>query len=167
MHNANDLNTIADHMVLHSICFQAVIAAVVLAKRRSSRWPNAVALKRTDWWPVAMFSAYWLCAAVACANPVSNHCCCSDCTVSAAAACWYPDTVSVGSDKAMTHWIVSSWVAAHKAMSVIADMENFQIDTVSVGFDKAMSDSIRPMNCNRNLVTLAAYIDHNTMGSSC
>lgn len=85
--------------------------------------------------------------------------------VNAAAVCSYPDTVSVDFDKAMTHWIVSSLVVAHKAMSVI-DMENFQIDTVSVGFDKAMLDSIRPMNCNPNLVTLAAYIDHNTMGFS-
>lgn len=83
----------------------------------------------------------------------------------AAAACSYPGTVSVDFDKAMTHWIVSSSVVAHKAMSVI-DMENFQIDTVSAGFDKAMSDSIRPMSCNPNLVTLAAYIGRNTMGFS-
>lgn len=120
-------------------------------------WPNAVAMKPADWRHVAMFLAYWLYAVYV--NLVQSHCYYSDCMVNAAVAvCWYPDTVSVDFDKAMTHLIV-----AHKAMSVIVDMENSQIDTVSVGFDKAMSDSIRPMNYNRNLVTLAAYIDHNTM----
>lgn len=104
-----------------------------------------------------------------------SHYCCSGCTENAAAAVAvaaysYPDTVSsmtvnVDFDKAMTHWIVSNLVVARKAMSVI-DMGNFPIDTVSAGFDKAMSDSIRPMNCNPNLGTWAAYIDHNTMGFS-
>lgn len=74
-----------------------------------------------------------------------------------------PDMEIVDFDKAKTHSIESNSVVAHKAMSVTVDMGNFRIDKVNAGFDKAMLDSNQPMNYNRNLVTLVACIDQNTM----
>lgn len=74
-----------------------------------------------------------------------------------------PDMEIVDFDKAKIHSIESNSVVAHKAMSVTVDMGNFRIDKVNAGFDKAMLDSNQPMNYNRNLVTLVACIDQNTM----